>query len=172
MITADTTTERITFRLTDELQERINQYVAGRQQTDPKYSKNDACIEALEALTSEASPITRYRDLLGYGYQAIRDKFSDNELNLILDSCNGLSLLMEMTPNRYVFLQPGSSIALNVHDSIVQNELAKKWRVPDEDAAGLVERLRKLGIVEQYALVDLIERFWANPNIATVRELL
>lgn len=151
-------TKRITFRLPPDLFAQVTQHVAMRRSRDAKYSLNDLCLEAMRAVTDQSAPLARYQDLLAAGRATLRNTFAENDLNLIMDSCNGLAIWYEIGEYRRTASQPGNIIALNVHDSIRLNQLDEKWHV--EDGAALVKKIDSLDFPAQYALVDLIERFW------------
>lgn len=155
-----TETKRITFRLPPDLFAQVTQYVEQRRDRDPKFSLNDLCLEAMHAVTDQSAPLARYRDLLSAGRATLREQFSENELNLIMDSCNGLAIWYEIGEYRRTAANPGNIIAFNVHDSIRLNQLDQKWRI--KDGAALVKKIDALDFPAQYALVDLIERFWDN----------
>lgn len=168
---AETETEsdvkRITFRLSPDLYAQVTQFVAGRRAREPKYSLNDFCLEAVDVLSNRESPVNRYRQILAVGKQDVRATFSEAELNCIMDSCNGLALWYEMGERPFVIVKPGDVIALNVADSIRLESLGAKWKVGPE----LPAKISGLSIPAQYALADLVERFWADPQ-AGVMELL
>lgn len=163
-----TAPKRITFRLSEDLFTQVTGYVDRKKKNDPKYSLNDACIEALESLTNPGSPHNRYRNLLAFGRFTLRDHFTEAELNLIMDSCNGFMIMIDLGEGR-ILTQPGQAIALNVSDSIRLDRLDEKWGV---DGKALVSKIAELDLPAQYALVDLIERFWDDPNTGSAISLL
>lgn len=154
------TLKRITFRLPDELFAQVIQHVESKRVGDAKYSLNDLCTEAVRAVTDPSAPLARYQSLLAAGRDTLRRTFAENDLNLIMDSCNGLAIWYEIGEYKRTASNPGSMIALNVHDSIRLDNLAEKWSVAD--GAALVHKIDTLDFPAQYALVDLIERFWAD----------
>lgn len=164
----ETDIKRITFRLSPELYQQAQLYLAGRRAREPKYSMNDLCLEAVETLTNPRSQLTRYRDLLAFGRLTLRQAFSEAELNLVMDACNGFALWFELGEGRRILTQPGRMIAIEVEDSVRLNGLDAKWKVNGPE---LVGKLNGLDLPAQYALADLIERFWEDPQ-ATVMQLL
>lgn len=163
------TTIRTTFRLTPELHAQASAYVEGRRSRDPKFSLNDLFLEAVDILTRRESPLGRYYLILKAGRLELRTAFSPAELNLIMDSCNGLALWYELSERPQVIIQPGRMIAANVEDSIRHNGLDKKWGVP---RLGLSAKILDLSIPAQYALADLIERFWNDAGAQSAAALL
>jgi hypothetical protein len=163
----ENTVKRITFRLSPKLFAQATEYVEERKVREPKYSLNDFCLEAVDAVSSKSSPLGRYRRILGVGKQELRAAFSEAELNMIMDACNGIALWYEMGERPFVVTQPGQVIAVNVGDAIQLNQLDKKWGVAPE----LPAKIAALSVPAQYALADLIERFWEQPQ-SSVMELL
>jgi len=92
--------------------------------------------------------IGRYSYIL-YAHRAeLHSKFSDNELSLILDSCNGVAF-MEIVSMRLLWA--------NIADGIDIDQLDDKWEV---DGAALVDKLRSLSLMENIAMVDAIKCWW------------
>jgi hypothetical protein len=92
--------------------------------------------------------LTRYYRLLAEIRPTLREKFSPQELSLILDACNGW--MMDFSSPAYIWME--------VADAIRLNQLDKKWEIAKPD--DLVQRLRTLSWVERVALADAITRWW------------
>lgn len=107
--------------------------------------------------------LERYYGLMQRELPALREMFSLDEQLLIADSMNGWASRMEPVSILLSGLRAGDSaytvIGAHVEDSIQYDGLADKWEV---DGATLVARLNTLSRVQVLALVDAIERWWAN----------
>lgn len=93
--------------------------------------------------------IERYFLLVDGSRRQLPDKFSRDELCLIMDACNGL-----------VTGRP-SYIWAEVYDAIRLHRLDDKWSV---DGQALVSKLQELSDVELYGLEEAIRRFWQQPD--------
>lgn len=91
--------------------------------------------------------IERYDALLARVRHDIRDSYAASELGLMADACNGTQWETYSIP-----MLPAS-----IEDAIQYDHLDDKWSV---DGAALIARLNTTSIVERYALVDAIERYW------------
>ncbi len=171
MQSAEPNVKRITFRLRPELYAQAQEYLDYRRAKEPKYSLNDLCLEAVGVITSPTSPLARFRMILDVGKRELRAALSESELNLIMDSCNGLAMwyhMGEMGDRPFIITAPGQMIAHNVYDSIALNGLDEKWSVDKS----LPDKVAALSIPAQYALADLVERFWDNPEARSAIEML
>jgi len=92
--------------------------------------------------------LTRYYRLLAEIRPTLREKFSPQELSLILDACNGW--MMDFASPTYIWME--------VADAIRLNGLDRKWEVATPD--DLVRRIRALSWPESIALADAIARWW------------
>jgi hypothetical protein len=92
--------------------------------------------------------LARYYRLLAEIRPTLRERFSPEEISLILDSCNGW--MMDFSSPQFIWA--------NVADSIRLNQLDQKWGVSKPD--DLVQRLRGLSLLESIALADAITRWW------------
>jgi hypothetical protein len=92
--------------------------------------------------------IERYYYLLDIARIEIKDKFTGGELSLICDLCNGTVFIT------YSLI---SGITANVYDA--EPEYFEKWKC---DKQPLLDKLDKLTPLQQAALVDAVERFWAE----------
>lgn len=92
--------------------------------------------------------LTRYYRLLAEIRPTLRDKFSPQELSLILDACNGW--MMDFSSPQFIWV--------DVADSIRLNQLDQKWAVTTPD--DLIQSLRNLSWLESIALADAITRWW------------
>lgn len=90
-------------------------------------------------------------------------EFTVNEWSLICDACNGV--WMNDSPG----LVLGHMVAVEVSDGCRLNRLHEKWGV--KDYKDFVGRLAALPAASQLAVVDFVERFWADPE-QTVEGLL
>lgn len=117
-------------------------------------SFKDIDIERLlEKKAGKGSPsLTAKRDLERYYVlisQAQFDHdFTDNEMALIYDACNGVAF-------EAITADPG--IQHNVQDAIVQSKLDVKHGV---DGEALRQKLKALSPIARWALVEKIEQFW------------
>lgn len=95
--------------------------------------------------------LQRYYEVILATKRAMRGKFTDGELSLIMEVCNGW--LAESHIN-YLWAE--------VADGIGLNQLDIKWGVSESES--LVERLRNLSLIELYAMHDAITLFWGDEN--------
>lgn len=91
----------------------------------------------------------RYYRLLADTRRVLRDQFTEPELALLCDACNGWCILSP---------EDCRSIDHQVADACRLDRLHEKWGVADP--LNLVARLRGLTLLEAVALCDAIERFW------------
>ena len=92
--------------------------------------------------------LSRYYRLLAEARPALRERFSQAEISLILDACNGW--MMDVASPSYIWME--------VADAIRLNGLDQKWEVAN--TVELVLRLRQLSTLESIALADAITRWW------------
>ena len=90
--------------------------------------------------------LDRYFTMLDRARRNLRGQFVDSELLLLADVCNGVIFQAWSVPH----------LVAEIEDSL-QDGYARKWGV---DGPALVARLQALSLIETYALVDVIERFW------------
>jgi hypothetical protein len=142
--------KRITLRLSDEAHAAAKREYQEERKKHPSidglYSFHDFLLERINGRT--------LRDLMVYGREELRH-FSEAELNLIRDACNGhgmsVSLMGAVNASR--------GIALNVYDSIRLNRYDKKW---DVDEGRVMSKINALSPVGLLALQDDILRFWGE----------
>lgn len=92
--------------------------------------------------------LTRYYRLLAEMRPTLRERFSPEEISLILDACNGW--MMDVSAPAHIWVE--------VADAIRLNQIDAKWEVQDGQA--LVQRIRGLSWIESIALADSITRWW------------
>lgn len=88
----------------------------------------------------------RYFYLLEISRVNISNKFTESELSLICDICNG------------TIWEPHTISLLSANVEDAGPEMFVKWSV---DQKKLMTKLSKLTSIETAALVDAVERFWA-----------
>lgn len=95
--------------------------------------------------------LSRHYSLLATAKQELRERFSDEELNLVMEACNGW---MVQSHIHYLWAEVANAIRLKKLDEV--------WgvRSPDE----LVGRLRELHLYELIAMEDAILTFWHDAN--------
>lgn len=92
--------------------------------------------------------LERYYTLLARALMAVREQFSEAEIELLVDATNDLMVRPETV----------HLIWAEVADAL-RDGLAEKWQV---DGPALVEKLRGFTPSEMMALADAIERFWTG----------
>lgn len=92
--------------------------------------------------------IARYLTIVHHTRAELRQQFSDNELGLILDACNGIAFMDRVS----VSLLPAG-----IEDAIQLDWLDRKWKV---DGAALLEKLNTTTFAERMVLVDAIQVWW------------
>jgi len=103
-------------------------------------------LRNLERSAAIANCLERYFSLIDKTRRGLRDRFSSNELGLIVDARNG------------TLWDSRSAQMLHVEiDDALADGLGEKWQV---DGRALVEKLEALDLVQKLALVDAIERWW------------
>lgn len=95
-----------------------------------------------------ARDLERYYESLKDTRRRLAQKFSTEEISLILDSLNGV---MMDQPFAVRMLYGG------VEDSVNFDNIDHKWGV---DGDALVEKLKSLSFAECAALADAAERYW------------
>lgn len=108
----------------------------------------DATRGAFSAVIGES--LDRYFEALRRARARLVGQFSGGELALIADSSNGTLWSAASIPLLYA----------NVEDSL-DDGLAAKWEV---DGPALVNKLRGLSYIESAAIVDAVERWWAQDD--------
>ncbi len=98
-------------------------------------------------LIIDAFPTICKRVLAGF-----RDRFSANELALMIDNFNGLILTPQML---------GQHVLANVADGIALDHQDKKWQVNKED---FLDRLKALAPIEHACLEIWLRGFWESPT--------
>lgn len=98
--------------------------------------------------------LERYYQAIAHEKKYLLSGFSEGELNLIMDACNGWPASPEVNPQ---LLWAG------VSDAIDMDGLAEKWSVAD--APGFIQRLRALTPIQQFALHDALMQFWARDGV-------
>lgn len=94
--------------------------------------------------------LARYYHVLASDLRAVN--LTEGEASLICDACNGTAFV----DNRSI-----SMLWAEIDDAIRLDGLDDKWHV---DGPALVEKLRTLTWGQTAAIVDAVERFWADPN--------
>lgn len=91
--------------------------------------------------------LSRYYYLLSWERNSIKNYFTGPELSLLCDICNG------------TLFEPHSinMIVAEVEDA--ENDYFEKWTVNQKE---LITKLNSMNITQSAALVDSIERFWAE----------
>ena len=92
--------------------------------------------------------LSRYYYLLDFERSKIQDTFTEGELSLMVDLCNG-TLFQPFTVI--------NGVSANVADA--EDFYFQKWKC---DRKELLDKLDKLTPCQHFALVDAIERFWAE----------
>ena len=111
----------------------------------------DEIVAQLEARGEKSGvnrdSLDRYFALLDIGRAALRDRFTEGEIALILNASNG---------TRY---QPWSipHMGAGIEDAVHLDHLDEKWSV---NGPALISKLRALTTAERFALVNAAERFW------------
>ena len=95
----------------------------------------------------------RYFDILKVGRREVRKTFTDAELNLLCDICNGTMF------EPFGMILENNGILMQYEDTtqIYGNHYQEKWQVAD-----LTGKLTELSKVAQIALIDVIESFWSS----------
>ncbi len=97
--------------------------------------------------------LERYFYLLGERRRRLKDNFTQGEMSLLVDACNGIvwwdAHCIKLLPRE-------------IEDAIMLNKLDEKWEV---DGPALVARLKELDLVALCALMDSVERFWSGPYL-------
>jgi hypothetical protein len=101
--------------------------------------------------------LERYFSCLAYALREIRDVFTLAELQMMSDAANGT--LWEVHSVKMM--------AAQLEDAASFDGLDKKWGV---DVGALIHKLKPLTHFQHMALVDALERFWADPNRDTTLE--
>lgn len=121
-------------RLPDDITAEIE-----KRKSIPRDNMNAAILEMLE----------RYTYMLQRSLPVLRETFSEKEMSLIADSCNGTMFQAWSVPLLYA----------NIEDSIKLDGLDEKWGI---DGVALLSGLRGLDLAATFALVDAVERFWTR----------
>ncbi len=101
--------------------------------------------------------LERYFSCLAYALREIRDVFTLAEFQMMSDAANGT--LWEVHSVKMM--------AAQLQDAASFDGLDKKWGV---DVGALIHKLKPLTHFQHMALVDALERFWADPNRDTTLE--
>ncbi len=145
-------TTRIGIRIQDEALDRLSGLAA----------KSNMSIGSYLRLLLEQDVPARYLYLLELGTAGLETKFTASELSLMCDVCNGTWWQPAVT------IQNG--ILYDCEDT--EPEIYEKWKV---DRAPFLAKLRTLPVLEQFALVAAVERFWrrvSNDEQPTPGEIL
>ena len=102
--------------------------------------------------------LERYYYLLAAELRTLRGRFGLGELGLLADVANGWLVEPHTIPSLHYLAE----------DGIALDRLDTKWQL--EDPAGLIEKLRGLSYGQAAALVDALERWWAQPAPAASAE--
>lgn len=97
--------------------------------------------------------VERYLVLVQVGNREIRNVFTNAELYLITDVCNGTSF------EPFSLAVENNLIAISLHDAFhfQPNFYGSKWNVDEQE---LMVRIRQLSIVGQIALIQFMETYW------------
>lgn len=108
-------------------------------------------LKELDARGPRSTVINRDLDRLYTLYRRALAQvgLTTREALLIADALNGI--LMDVTTVPLFWVQ--------VQDTIILERLDKKWQV---DGQALVEKLRNLNEIQALAIIDAVERFWAQ----------
>lgn len=134
----------------DELQERLDEITTDEISQRRTGRRSGAINTALR----------RYYALLRRARHALKTKFTQQEINLILDATNG------------VIWEPIESflwLRHNIEDAIAFDGLDRKWGV---EAESLIRKLDECTPLELAALVDATERFWHRCQELNLEEAL
>ncbi len=120
-------------------------------------------VARIEESTDEMHPrnavietaLRRYFDLVDEARVQLRQKFTDNELRLVLDACNGMTGHPQL-------------MWAEVYDAIQLHQTDIKWQV---DGSIVVQKVRALSNLELYALEEAIQRFWAHTDLVEMDAL-
>lgn len=95
----------------------------------------------------------RYFDIIKVGRREVRKTFSDSELNLLCDICNGTMF------EPFGMILENNGILMQYQDTIdiYGEQFNEKWQVSD-----LSEKIKNLSKLGQIGLIDVVESFWAN----------
>lgn len=103
-----------------------------------------------ELAQTAATALERYFYLLANRRGELRGQFSDSELGLLCDACNG---------SRYGVASNVKHLPIGIEDAVKLDRLDQKWEI---DGAALVSKLKELDLLSLCTLVDGIERFWSG----------
>lgn len=97
--------------------------------------------------------VERYLVLVQVGNREIRKAFTDAELYLITDVCNGTSF------DPFSLAVENNLIAMSIEDAFQFSPkfYGSKWNVDEQE---LLVRIRQLSIVGQIALLQFLETYW------------
>ena len=99
--------------------------------------------------------IERYFEIIKKGRREVRKTFSDNELALIADICNGTSFEPFRTVLEYNVILIQYEDAAEIYGKHYNKKWQKKWQVDD-----LTDKLSSLSKLGQIGLIDVIDSFW------------
>lgn len=123
--------QKFSLSITDDLMQELNARGAGTDGT-----RSGTINKQLE----------RYFDLLHRNRGRLHGMFTDGEKGLIVDALNGVAFMDSMG----VLFSPEEII-----EAIP--DLAEKWHVTPE---ALTHKLKQLGALDCFTLVDCVERWW------------
>lgn len=118
-----------------------NQLVETIKTINPNNSLRGNTITAIE----------RYLELIKVGRREVRKTFTDNELMLLADICNGTSF------EPFGMILENNGILMQYDDTvdIYGEQYNEKWQVKD-----LSEKLLNFSKLGQIALIEVVETFW------------
>jgi len=93
--------------------------------------------------------LDRYDELIESERRRVEQVFSESEWNAMRNACNG------------TLWQPAAIIRDGVYANI-QDSLDDEIEYYGADRAELEEKLRELSVLQQFALVEMIEEWWSN----------
>ena len=95
-----------------------------------------------------AQQIERYTMSLFQARLGLREKLSEPEMGLILDTLNGTMFIDTFSP---------AFIAQEIADAVRYDRSDEKWEC---DGEALIAKMAKFSYAENLAIVDAAERFW------------
>lgn len=113
--------------------------------------------------------LARYYHLIARELQALN--LTEGEASLICDANNGLGALTLGLEEDRMGGWIRSMLLANVNDAVALNAWDKKWGLTEEQAAALLERMRRWTPGQVLAVADAVERFWAHPEMTTVQSV-
>lgn len=145
---------RLTIRIPPELYEQLQREVERQRSSDPEATLNQIITGMLSMCLG----------MLVNGREELRSTFTGNELDLIMDACNGYQISIDPTMGGPGPFAASRWLDLELEDAIRLNHLDSKWGV---DAKAFLAKFHALSTHARFALLELIVRFWSEPYVRT-----